>query len=87
MTRLLTVDGDTAAADDERRAILRALVESSGGTGLMHESFWYTDSSVFTRFWFAMANSYIGEALLRLAETRPLLLFVDDAVAAAGTPA
>ena len=41
---------------------------ASGGTGLMHESYWFEDSSVYTRFWFAMANSYMGEALLDLAE-------------------
>ena len=31
----------------------------------------------YTRFWFAMANSFLGEALLSLAETRPHLLFRD----------
>eukprot|EP00038_Savillea_parva_P009771 m.185743 g.185743 ORF g.185743 m.185743 type:complete len:651 (+) comp16548_c0_seq1:100-2052(+) len=74
-TRLLTVDGDTPEADAERLAILTTLRESSGGTGLMHESYWFEDTSVYTRFWFAMANSYVGEALLNLAETRPHLLF------------
>ena len=29
------------AAEAEAVATLKALVESSGGTGLMHESFWY----------------------------------------------
>lgn len=77
-TRLLTVAGDTEAADDERRAILRTMVMASGGTGLMHESYWFADSSVYTRFWFAMANSYMGEVLLNLAEERPHLLFTDD---------
>ena len=74
-TRLLTVDGDSEAADAEREAILQALVESSGGTGLMHESYWYTNSSEYTRFWFAMANSYMAEALLSLVYKRPDLLF------------
>ena len=41
--RLLTIEGDDAAAEAEAVATLKALVESSGGTGLMHESFWYTD--------------------------------------------
>ena len=53
---------------------------ASGGTGLMHESYWFEDSSVYTRFWFAMANSYMGMVLLDLAETRPHLLFTDDSV-------
>jgi meiotically up-regulated gene 157 (Mug157) protein len=79
MTRLLTVEGNSAEADKERMAILSTLVETSGGTGLMHESYWYTDSQVYTRFWFAMANSYMGEVLMHLAETHPHLLFTDAA--------
>lgn len=43
----------------------------------MHESYWYSDPTWFTRSWFAMANSYLGEALLTLSERRPQLLFVD----------
>lgn len=69
--------GDSEAADQERLAILKTLRMSSGGTGLMHESYWFEDSSVYTRFWFAMANSYLGEVLLDLAATRPHLLFKD----------
>ena len=76
-TRLLTVAGNSAEADAERLAILETLRESSGGTGLMHESYWFQDPSVYTRFWFAMANSYVGEALLSVAENHPHLLFTD----------
>ena len=65
------------AADAEALATLAALVESSGGTGLMHESFWYTDPTTYTRFWFAMANSFLGEAVMYVAEHRPGLLFKD----------
>jgi meiotically up-regulated gene 157 (Mug157) protein len=72
---LLTIAGDDAAAESEGKATLHALVESSGGTGLMHESFWYTDPTVYTRYWFAMANSYLGEAILWVAETHPTWLF------------
>ena len=86
ITRLMTVGGaDPVAGDAEVRAILRALVESSGGTGLMHESYWFTDASTYTRYWFAMANSYLGEALLRLAEERPSLLFADAAAPTAAS--
>ena len=77
-TRLLTVAGTGAAADAERLAILQTLRESSGGTGLLHESYWFEDSSVYTRFWFAMANSYLGEAVLHLAENHPHVLFADE---------
>jgi len=76
-TRLLTVAGTSPADDAERLAILATLRESSGGTGLMHESYWFADASVYTRFWFAMANSYLGEAILQVAEKHPHLLFID----------
>ena len=71
------MDGASAAADAERLAILKTLRESSGGTGLLHESYWFEDATVYTRFWFAMANSYLGEAILQLAENHPHLLFED----------
>ena len=74
--RLLTLSLD-GTDDAEAAALLRSLARSSGGTGLMHESYWYADPSWFTRSWFAMANSYLGEALLTLAERRPALLFAD----------
>ena len=61
--------------DDEARAVLATLREASGGTGLMHESFWYADPQRYTRGWFAMANSAFAEAILIIAETRPHLLF------------
>ena len=46
------------------------------GTGLLHESFWYNDPSVFTREWFAMANSLFGEAIYRVSEKYPEWLFL-----------
>jgi len=67
----------TGASDDEARAVLRTLKLSSGGTGLVHESYWFEDPTQYTRFWFAMANSHFGEAILSLAEQRPHLLFAD----------
>lgn len=82
--RLLTLSFDAEGddAETEARAVLATLRESSGGSGLMHESFWFDDPSRFTRPWFAMANSAFAEALLRLAEVRPHLLFSDAAVEA-----
>lgn len=76
-TRLLTVAGNSAEADAERLAILETIKEASGGTGLMHESYWFEDSQVYTRFWFAMANSYLGEAVLSLVENHPHLIFAN----------
>jgi len=71
----LTMRLVTGSSDEEAAAILRTLALSSGGTGLVHESYWYEDPTQYTRFWFAMANSQFGEAILSLAESRPHLLF------------
>lgn len=68
----------TAAEDHEVLETLRALRESSGGTGLMHESFWFEDPGLWTREWFGMANSFFGEVILDIAEQRPHLLFDGD---------
>ena len=57
----------TAAFDgDEIRACLQTLAETHAGTGYMHESFDKDDPTVFTRPWFAWANSLFAELLLRL---------------------
>ena len=79
VVRLLTRGSRSSVSDAEARAILRVLVESSGGTGLMHESYWLTDAHSYTRYWFALSNSYLGEALLCLAEERTDLLYADEA--------
>ena len=51
---------------------------------MLHESYWFEDSSVFIRFWFAMADSYLGghPNARTLAETWPHLLFNDDPASA-----
>lgn len=41
----------------------------------MHESYDQQDAGVFTRTWFAWANSLLGEAVLHIMDTRPYLLF------------
>ena len=75
LTMRLLTRAPGPAGDPEAKVLLKALVESSGGTGLMHESFWYTDPSVFTRSWFAMANSALGYAVMDVVDKRPELLF------------
>ena len=52
-------------------ALSRVRAAHHSAQGLMHESFWYTDPSVYTRSWFAMANSFVGEALLILLDEKP----------------
>ena len=41
----------------------------------MHESFWKDDAALFTRPWFAWANSLFGELILKLARERQHLIF------------
>jgi len=77
--RLMTIDDTTPqkeiSARQEAEWILNGFVDSSGGTGLMHESFWYEDPAVYTRYWFAMANSLFSEALLLIVERHPEWVF------------
>lgn len=47
---------------------LRMITNSHAGTFLMHESFDKDDDTLFTRPWFAWANSLFAELLIRLAE-------------------
>ncbi|KAJ7208663.1 Six-hairpin glycosidase-like protein [Mycena pura] len=56
---------------------LEYLKNTTTGLGLMHESVNTHDAADYTRPWFAWANSYFGEAILQLAETKPHLLFAD----------
>ncbi len=49
---------------------LRMITTSHAGTFLMHESFDKDDDTLFTRPWFAWANSLFAELLIRLAEDK-----------------
>ncbi len=64
----------TSSDDSEISTCLRTLVRSNAGTGFMHESFDDNDPSIFTRKWFAWANTLFGELVIRLFERKPYLL-------------
>ncbi len=66
----LAMQGLTAEGEAERTDVLRMLVASAAGTGLMHESFHPDDPQQFTRPWFAWANSLFAELVLRWVEQR-----------------
>lgn len=76
----LMVRALTSTDDAEISEQLRQLKISSGGTGLMHESVWYLDTTQQTRAWFAWANSLFGTLMLRLIDERPHLIFTDMAI-------
>ncbi|KAL4724460.1 hypothetical protein ACLX1H_009076 [Fusarium chlamydosporum] len=64
--------------DDEITERLNIILENTSGLGLIHESVNIYNSSVFTRPWFAWANSYFAEMMLDLAERKPGLIFEHD---------
>jgi len=66
----------TSTSASEIRNALRMLKIGSAGTGFMHESYFKNDPKIFTRAWFAWANTLFGELIAHLAETQPDLLSV-----------
>ena len=63
----LAMQGLTATNDAERLTSIRMLGATHAGTYLAHESFDADDPGIFTRPWFAWANSLVGELLERAA--------------------
>ncbi|CAK7240620.1 MAG: hypothetical protein STHCBS139747_002065 [Sporothrix thermara] len=70
----LVVQIMTTDSDSEIVALLRQLVSSTDGLGLMHESVSSHDESVWTRQWFSWANGLFGQMLLDLRDRKPHLL-------------
>jgi uncharacterized protein len=69
----------TSTDDVEICHCLRWLRNTTAGTGFMHESFQKDDPKVFTRAWFAWANTLFGELTMRLATERPRVFAGDSA--------
>lgn len=61
----LALQGLTATDPAERKAILNMMADSDGGTGYMHEGVCADDPTVYTRPWFAWANSIFSELVLK----------------------
>ncbi|HEV7333855.1 MAG TPA: glycoside hydrolase family 125 protein [Flavisolibacter sp.] len=70
----ITMRGLTATTDSEKRAAIKLLQATHGGTGFMHESFHKDDPKKFTRKWFAWANTLFGEFLWQVFQKKPALL-------------
>ncbi len=64
----------TSNSDAEVRHAVAMLKASSAGTGFMHESYRENDAAVYTRAWFAWANTLFGELIGTLAARSPGLL-------------
>lgn len=64
----------TSGDDQEIADCIQVLKNTHGGTGFMHESFHKDNPAVFSRDWFAWANTLFGELLWKVYEEKPHLL-------------
>ncbi|RWZ55108.1 glycoside hydrolase family 125 protein [Labedella populi] len=68
----LAVEGLTSTDPDDKRRVLRTLLDTDAGTSVMHESFHVDDPGVYTRPWFSWANAMFCELVLDVAGLRTL---------------
>lgn len=60
----LAVQGITSKKREEKLELLRLMVRTDGGSGMMHEGFLADDPSQYTREWFSWANAMFCELVL-----------------------
>ncbi len=60
----LAVQGLTAASRREKLDCIRQMVNSDGGTGMMHEGVFVDDPARYTRPWFSWANAMFCELVM-----------------------
>ena len=70
----LTMRALTSHDDAEIRATIQTLKNTDAQTGFMHETFHKDDPALYTRAWFAWANTLFGELLWKVAREKPELL-------------
>ena len=66
----LSMQGLTATTVEEMDRIIDMLEATDGGTGFMHEGFHPDDPSIYTREWFAWANSIFSEFVMTWLQRR-----------------
>ncbi len=69
-----TVYALTSDSNAEIKTMIQMLKSSALSTGFIHESYNRNDSALFTRAWFAWANTLFGELIARTAKQDPALL-------------
>src|SRR5699024_7310916 len=62
-----SVEGLTTEDREEKLRLLRQLIRTDGGTGMMHEGVHVDEPTTFTREWFSWSNSMFCELALDLA--------------------
>ncbi len=62
----LIVQALTSSDNQEKNDLLEMIQATDAGTGFMHESFFKDDPQIYTREWFAWANSMFSELVLRI---------------------
>ena len=70
----LIAQGITSQNDAEIALMIRTLIDSDGGTGLMHESVNVDDPTTYTRDYFGWANEFFAEFIVKVNTERPALL-------------
>jgi len=74
----IIVRGLTTGNEAEIRHCLHLLKTTHADTGFIHESFDKDDAKVFTRKWFAWANTLFGEFIINTNLTHPTILGVKN---------
>ena len=70
----LIAQGITSQSGSEIALMIRTLIDSDGGTGLMHESVDVDDPTRWTRAYFGWANEFFAELILKVNTRQPALL-------------
>jgi meiotically up-regulated gene 157 (Mug157) protein len=66
----LAMEGLTTDSKSEKAAYLDLLARTTGGTGMMHESFQVDDPTLYTREWFSWANMMFCELVMDYFDLR-----------------
>jgi len=70
----LIVQALTSKDEKEIRTCLQILKKTHAGTGFMHETFHKDNPEIYTRSWFAWANTIFGELILKVVKEHPAVL-------------
>ena len=70
----IIMKGLTTNDGEELKACLKALRNTDGNTGFMHEAFNVDNHMKFTRSWFAWANTLFGELIVKAYKEHPEIL-------------